>query len=56
MNESKGERLLVEEREMRLSAPRAMLDASIAAGGAATDADIDHALEAAAAQVAQEGF
>lgn len=47
---------LVEEREARLKALRAMLDGSIAAGGEASDADIDSALEAKAAQLAKEGF
>ena len=47
---------LVEEREAKLRALRAMLDASIAAGGEASDADIDDALEAKAAQLAKEGF
>ena len=47
---------LVEERELKLNALRAMLDASIAAGGEATDADIDRALEAKATQLSKEGF
>jgi antitoxin ParD1/3/4 len=47
---------LVEEREAKLKALRTMLDASIAAGGEASDADIDGALEARAAQLAKEGF
>ena len=47
---------LVEEREAKLNALRAMLDTSIAAGGEAGDADIDSALEAKAAQLAKEGF
>jgi antitoxin ParD1/3/4 len=47
---------LVEEREAKLHALRAMLDASIAAGGEARDAEIDDALEAKAAQLAKEGF
>jgi antitoxin ParD1/3/4 len=47
---------LVEEREAKLKALRAMLDASIAAGGEASDADIDNALEAKAAQLSKEGF
>jgi antitoxin ParD1/3/4 len=33
-----------------------MLDASIAAGGEASDAEIDTALEAKAAQLAKEAF
>jgi antitoxin ParD1/3/4 len=47
---------LVEEREAKLKALRAMLDASIAAGGEAGDAEIDEALEAKAAQLKKEGF
>ena len=47
---------LVEEREAKLEALRATLDASIAAGGEASDADVDSALEAKAAQLAKEGF
>jgi antitoxin ParD1/3/4 len=47
---------LVEEREAKLQALRAMLDASIAAGGEASDAEIDTALEAKAAQLAKEAF
>ena len=47
---------LVEEREVKLRALRATLDASIAAGGEASDAEIDNALEAKAAQLAKEGF
>ena len=47
---------LVEEREAKLKALRAMLDASIAAGGEASEADIDTAVEAKAAQLTKEGF
>jgi antitoxin ParD1/3/4 len=47
---------LVEEREAKLQALRATLDASIAAGGVASDAEIDDALEAKAAQLAKEGY
>jgi antitoxin ParD1/3/4 len=47
---------LVEEREAKLKALRAMLDASIAAGGEASDADIDKALEAKVEQLRKEGF
>jgi antitoxin ParD1/3/4 len=47
---------LVEEREAKLQALRAMLDASIAAGGEASDAEIDTALEAKAVQLAKEAF
>ena len=42
---------LVEEREAKLNALRTMLDASITAGGDASDADIDSALEAKAVQL-----
>ena len=35
---------------------RAMLDASIEAGGEASDVDIDNALEAKAGQLSKEGF
>jgi len=47
---------LFEEREAKLKALRAMLDASIAAGGEASDADVDSALETKAAQLTREGF
>jgi antitoxin ParD1/3/4 len=47
---------LVEEREAKLKALRTMLDASIAAGGEPSDADIDGAVDAKAAQLAKEGF
>ena len=47
---------LVEEREAKLKALRAMLDASIAAGGEASDTDIDAAIEGKTAQLAKEGF
>jgi antitoxin ParD1/3/4 len=47
---------LVEEREAKLQALRAMLDTSIAAGGEAGDAEIADALEAKAAQLAKEEF
>jgi antitoxin ParD1/3/4 len=47
---------LVEEREAKLKALRAMLDTSIAAGGEASDAEIDSVLEAKAAQLSKEGF
>ncbi len=42
---------LVEEREAKLNALRTMLDVSITAGGEASDADIDSALEAKAVQL-----
>ena len=47
---------LVEEREAKLRALRRMLDASIAAGGEASETDIDEALAQKAAQLAKEGF
>jgi antitoxin ParD1/3/4 len=47
---------LVEEREAKLKALRAMLDASIAAGGETSDAEIDEALDAKAAQLRRKGF
>jgi antitoxin ParD1/3/4 len=47
---------LVEERELKLKALQAMLDASIAAGGEATEADIDKALDAKVLQLSKEGF
>ena len=47
---------LVEEREAKLAALRAALDASIAAGGEATRRDIDAALEPKAGELAAEGF
>ena len=46
---------LVEEREARLAALRVRLDASIAAGGEATETEIDVALDAAAVRLAAEG-
>lgn len=47
---------LVEEREEKLKALRAMVDKSFAEGGEATEQDIDAALEAKAKQLAREGF
>jgi antitoxin ParD1/3/4 len=47
---------LVEEREAKLKALRRMLEASIAAGGEASEADIDAALAVKAAQLNKEGF
>lgn len=47
---------LVEEREEKLKALRAMLDKSFAEGGVATEQDIDAALEAKAKQLAKQGF
>ncbi|RWN02810.1 MULTISPECIES: type II toxin-antitoxin system ParD family antitoxin [Mesorhizobium] len=47
---------LVEEREEKLKALRAMLDKSFADDGEATEQDIDAAMEAKAEQLAKEGF
>jgi antitoxin ParD1/3/4 len=47
---------LVEEREEKLKALRAMLDKSFADDGEATEQDIDAAMEAKAKQLAKEGF
>jgi antitoxin ParD1/3/4 len=47
---------LVEEREEKLKALRAMLDKSFADDGEATEQDIDAAVEAKAEQLAKEGF
>jgi antitoxin ParD1/3/4 len=46
---------LVEEREKKLKALRTTLDASIAAGGEVSDAEIDEALDDKAAQLANAG-
>ena len=47
---------LVEEREARLSALRATLEASIAAGGEVSDAELDEALDECDAALAREGM
>ncbi len=47
---------LVEEREQKLRALTSLLNKSIADGGEASDADINAALEAKAAQLTREGF
>lgn len=47
---------LVEEREQRLKALATLLNKSIAEGGQISEADIDSALEAKAAQLTKEGF
>lgn len=47
---------LVEEREARLAALRATLDASIAAGGEVTDDELDDALTRRAALLAKGGI
>jgi antitoxin ParD1/3/4 len=46
---------LVEEREARLRALRATLEASIAAGGEVGDAELDEALEQTNTRLAREG-
>lgn len=48
-------RRLVEEREAKLRALRAMLDASIAAGGEVSDAELDKALARRGEALAREG-
>ncbi|NGO49695.1 type II toxin-antitoxin system ParD family antitoxin [Allomesorhizobium camelthorni] len=47
---------LVEEREAKLQALRATLDASIAEGGAHSDDEVEEAIAARAAALADEGF
>ncbi|HEV7306301.1 antitoxin ParD1/3/4 [Ensifer sp. KUDG1] len=47
---------LVEEREQKLRALTSLLNKSISDGGEVSDADIDAALEARAAQLTKEGF
>jgi antitoxin ParD1/3/4 len=47
---------LVEEREAKLKALRRMLEASVAVGGEASEADLDAALAAKATQLTKEGF
>jgi antitoxin ParD1/3/4 len=47
---------LVEEREVKLLALRDTLKASIDAGGEASEANIDAALEAKASELAKEGY
>ncbi len=47
---------LVEEREARLAALRATLDASIAEGGPGTDDDLDAELDAKVAELTKAGF
>jgi antitoxin ParD1/3/4 len=46
---------LVEEREAKLQALRATLQASIAAGGEVSDADLDEAMAECDARLAREG-
>ncbi len=47
---------LVEEREAKLAKLRQTLDASVAAGGEASDVDIDAALERRATELVTEGY
>lgn len=47
---------LVEEREARLVSLRATIDASIEEGGEVTDAELDAALAARAAELGDKGF
>ena len=47
---------LVEEREAKLQALRATLDASIAQGGVVTDEELDAALDARAAELVRQGY
>ena len=47
---------LVEEREARLLALRARLDAAVAEGGAGSEDELTAALAAKAAELAQTGF
>ncbi len=47
---------LVEEREAKLHALRATLDASIAQGGTVTDEEIDADLAAASAELRRQGY
>jgi antitoxin ParD1/3/4 len=47
---------LLEERERKLQALRDTLDRSIAQGGEVTEAELDAAIEAKAAQLTKEGF
>jgi antitoxin ParD1/3/4 len=47
---------LVEEREAKLLALRATLDASIAQGGVASDEEIDAALDERAAELVRQGY
>ena len=47
---------LVEERETRLRALRATLEASLAAGGDVSEVELDEALAQRAAELAREGI
>ncbi|MEO0035396.1 MAG: hypothetical protein RLZZ501_1419 [Pseudomonadota bacterium] len=47
---------LVEEREAKLKALRATLDASIAAGGEVTDDDLDQAIAAQSRELTRKGI
>jgi len=47
---------LVEEREAKLRALRAIIDASVAAGGEVTDAQLDDALALQSQELLREGI
>ena len=47
---------LIEEREAKLLGLRKMLERSIAEGGDVTDAELDAALSAKAAELEKEGY
>ncbi len=47
---------LVEEREVKLNALRATIEASIAEGGDSSDEDIERLLDAADVELAKEGL
>ncbi|MGH6923371.1 MAG: type II toxin-antitoxin system ParD family antitoxin [Propylenella sp.] len=47
---------LVEEREAKLAALRETLNASIAAGGAFTDSEVEKAIASKADELAKQGF
>jgi antitoxin ParD1/3/4 len=47
---------LVEEREAKLAALRATLDASIAQGGEVTDEELDAAIAAKSAELKNSGY
>jgi antitoxin ParD1/3/4 len=50
------DRTSVEERDVKLDALGETLEASIAAGGSITDGELGEALEARAAELAEQGF
>lgn len=47
---------LVEQREVKLAALKAIISASLTEGGVNTEEDVDRALDEAAAELAKEGF